>query len=54
MKTLKETTDLTVRELAEMFGKGSTTVQYHLNKTKADQPVKTSKNRKPVKNHAQS
>lgn len=52
IKTVKDTTDLTVRELAELFGKGSTTVQYHLQKPKADQPVKSPKNRKPAKNHA--
>ncbi len=32
VKTLKEMTGLTVRQIADLFGKGSSTVQYHLTK----------------------
>lgn len=32
VKTVKDMTNLTVREVAELFGKGSSTVQYHLTK----------------------
>ncbi len=40
-RTLKEMTDMSVREIAEMLGKSSSTVQYHL--TKRGQPQKGGK-----------
>lgn len=35
-QTLKETSGLSVREIAELFGKGSSTIQYHLSKNKRE------------------